>query len=160
MSTKWLKTAALKSIQSVLSSPPRNRPLRPTSTKTKSSKMAQIHHVGYMGSILGNHCSYAWRDILSWPKFNIYIEKQGRHVPGTFCTEVHINTKEKLYEHAPHAVEERDDVTILWYMPVQRGSETGANRRDIVIKGKKKKKKKSCLFINLTIPNDRNSSVK
>ena len=44
---------------------------------------------------------------------------------------------------------ERDDVAILWDMPIQRGCDIGANRLDIV-----------CLLIDLTIPNDGNSSVK
>ena len=35
---------------------------------------------------------------------------------------------------------ERDDVAVLWDMPIQRVCEIGTNRSDIVIRGKKEKK--------------------
>ena len=88
--------------------PPQTRPLRPTSTETKSSKMAQIHRVW---SIPGNHAlSFPWRDILSRPKRNIYTDPVGppHTCTGTLCKEFNINYKRKMVRvRAPNSNRKR-----------------------------------------------------
>jgi len=73
------------------------------------------------------------------------------------CNEFNINTKSKWYEHEPQTVSEKDGITILWGMSIQRDREIKANRPDIVIKNKKEKR---CLLIDVVIPTDRNTSLK
>ena len=46
---------------------------------------------------------------------------------------------------------------ILWDMPIQTDKEIKANRPDIVVKNKKEK---TCLLIDMSIPTERNTSLK
>jgi len=61
---------------------------------------------------------------------------------------MNIDTNEKWYKHEPQTVTEKDNITILWDMPIQTGSEIKANRPDIVIKNKQEDK---CLLIDVSI---------
>ena len=45
----------------------------------------------------------------------------------------------------------------MWYTPIQTDGEIKANRPDIVIKNKKEK---NCLLIDMSIPTEKNTSVK
>ena len=67
------------------------------------------------------------------------------------------NTKEKWYEHESQIVTDKDDIRILWDMPTQTDREIKAKRPDIVVKNKKAK---SCLLVEMSIPTERNTSVK
>ena len=53
-------------------------------------------------------------------------------------------------------VTENEDVTILWDMPIHTDRKITANRPDIVIKDHKTK---TCKFIDMAVPSDRNTSV-
>ena len=70
---------------------------------------------------------------------------------------MNIDTSEKWYEHEPQTVTDKDNITILWDMPIQTDREIKANRSDIVIK---KEQEKSCLLIDMSIPTEKNTSVK
>ena len=48
-------------------------------------------------------------------------------------------------------------VTILWDMPVQTNKEIKANRPDKVVKDKEKR---TCLLIDMSIPNEKKTSLK
>ena len=50
-----------------------------------------------------------------------------------------------------------NNITILWDMSIQTDREIKANRPDIVIKDKQEK---SCLLIDMSIPTEKNTSVK
>ena len=52
---------------------------------------------------------------------------------------------------------EGKDVIILWDMPVHTDKEITANRPDIVIKDKKENK---CIFIDMSVPSERNVANK
>ena len=52
---------------------------------------------------------------------------------------------------------EGENTTILWDFPIKTDRTIQANRPDIVIKNYKSK---TCLLIDMTIPTDRNISVK
>ena len=52
---------------------------------------------------------------------------------------------------------ENQTATILWDMPIQTEKETKANRPDIVVKDKKER---ICLLIDMSIPTERNTSLK
>ena len=73
------------------------------------------------------------------------------------CNEMNIDTNEKWCKHEPQTVTEKDNITILWDMPIQTDHEMKSNRPDIVIKNKLEKR---CLLIDMSIPTEKNSSVK
>ena len=56
-----------------------------------------------------------------------------------------------------HTVTEKDNITILWDMTILTDHEKKANSPDIVMKDKQKK---SCLLIDMSIPTEKNTSVK
>lgn len=60
--------------------------------------------------------------------------------------------------HEPHTVTEKDDVVILWDIPIQTDYEIKANRPTIA---KKNKQEKRCLLmiIDMSIPTEKNTSV-
>ncbi|XP_074609279.1 uncharacterized protein LOC141863586 isoform X3 [Acropora palmata] len=84
-------------------------------------------------------------------------DKAASYLHWNICKELNINVEEKWYEHEPQTVTERDNITILWDMPIQTDREIKANRPDIVIKDKQEK---SCLLIDMSIPTEKNTSVK
>ena len=49
------------------------------------------------------------------------------------------------------------NTTVTWHMPVHTDQEVKANRPDTVVK---RKDEKSCLLIDVSIPADKNTSVK
>ena len=62
----------------------------------------------------------------------------------------------RWYEHKPSTVMEGKDVIILWDTPIHTDKDT-ANRPDIVIKDKKENK---CIFIDMSVPSERNVANK
>ncbi|XP_044182725.1 uncharacterized protein LOC122963360, partial [Acropora millepora] len=84
-------------------------------------------------------------------------DKAASYLHWNICKELNINVEEKWYEHEPQTVTERDNITILWDMPIQTDREIKANRPDIVMKDKQEK---SCLLIDMSIPTAKNTLVK
>ena len=66
-------------------------------------------------------------------------DKAASYLHWNICKELNINIEEKWYEHEPQTVTERDNITILWDMPIQTDPEIKANRPDIVIKTNRRK---------------------
>lgn len=52
---------------------------------------------------------------------------------------------------------ENKTATIIWDMPIQTDKEIKANRPDIVVKDKTER---TCLLIDMSIPTERNTSLK
>ena len=73
------------------------------------------------------------------------------------CKEFGIEVKERWYEHEPKAITEKDNVTIMWDMPIHTDRTIAANSLVIALKSKKDK---SRLLIDMTIPLNTNTSVK
>ena len=73
------------------------------------------------------------------------------------CKHYNIEVSAKYYEHEPKTVPESNEVTILWDMPIQSDKEIKANRPDIVVKDKKGR---SCQLIEISVPTERNTSIK
>ena len=61
------------------------------------------------------------------------------------------------YEHHPAPVAEGKDAIVLWDFPIHTDRTIQANRPDIVIKDKANN---TCLFVNMSIPSDKNVSAK
>ena len=83
--------------------------------------------------------------------------KAATNLHWNICNEMNIDTNEKWCKHEPQTVTEKDNITILWDMPIQTDREMKANRPDIVIKNKQEKR---CLLIDMSIPTRKNPSVK
>ena len=84
-------------------------------------------------------------------------DKAASYLHWNLFKELNINVEEKWYELEPQTLTDRDNITILWDMPIQPDREIKANRPDIVIKDKQEK---SCLLIDMSIPTEKNTSVK
>ena len=84
-------------------------------------------------------------------------DKVAMYLHWYICKELNINKEEKWLKHEPHTVTEKDNITVLWDMPIQTDREIKANRPNIVIKAKQEK---SCLLIDMSIPTEKNTSVK
>ena len=63
----------------------------------------------------------------------------------------------RWYEHKPSTVIEGKDVIMLWDMPIHTDKEITANRPDTVIKDKKEN---TCIFIDMSVPSERNVANK
>lgn len=93
------------------------------------------------------------------------LRKGGRHYkPGTagyihwkICQ--HHRTGTVSYIHQPKARTENEAVTILWDMQIHTDKYIKANKQDIIIKNMKEKSS-SCTLTNMSVPSDRNVSLK
>ena len=68
-----------------------------------------------------------------------------------------MHTVDKWYKHETKTVEEKNDITILYGIPIHTDRKISANRLDIVIKNNRDKK---CTLIDVAIPSDKNTSPK
>ena len=73
------------------------------------------------------------------------------------CKEFGIEVRDRWYEHKPTTVTEKNNINILWDLPIHTDRTISANRPDIV---QKNKKDKTCLLIDMTVPLNANTSVK
>ena len=64
---------------------------------------------------------------------------------------------DKWYNHSPETVVSNDQVTLIWDMQVHTDKEIKANKPDTIIKDHINS---TCQLIDMTIPSDRNVSIK
>ena len=74
-----------------------------------------------------------------------------RIVHWKLCGEYHLDRAGKWYEHQPNAVEENEDVKLLWDFTIQCDHMIEARRPDIIIV---KKKERHCSIIDIAAPGD------
>ena len=89
-----------------------------------------------------------------------YIQRHNKaaaYIHWAICREHNIQVTDKYYEHQPKTVTENHNITVLWDMPVQTDRQINANRPDIIVKDKQSK---TCLLIDMAVPNDTNTSRK
>ena len=70
---------------------------------------------------------------------------------------MNINKNEKWYEHEPQTITGKDNMTILWDMPMQTECEIKPTDKTLE---SRTDRKKNCLFIYMTISTEKNTSVK
>ena len=58
---------------------------------------------------------------------------------------MNINKNEKWYEHEPQTITEKDNITILWDMPMQTDCEIKPT--DKILESRTDRKKTACSFI-------------
>ena len=89
-----------------------------------------------------------------------YIERHNKaaaYVHWNICNDLGIKTSDKWYEHQPGTVTNTETHTVLWDMAVHTDRHVGANRPDIIIKDKVNS---TCKLIDMTVPCDKNVSIK
>ena len=89
-----------------------------------------------------------------------YIERHNKaaaYVHWNICNDLGIKTSDKWYKHQPDTVTSTDTHTVLWDMAVNTERHIGANRPDIIIKDKVNS---NCKLIDMTVPCDKNVSIK
>ena len=84
-------------------------------------------------------------------------DRVGQYLHWKICKHFSIGTQGNWYEHHPEPVTEGKDTVVLWDFPIHTDRTIQANRPDIVIKDKTNN---TCLFIDMSIPSDRNVSAK
>ena len=95
--------------------------------------------------------------VLALKEYKLRHDRVGQYIHWSVCKQVNAPHAEHWYEHHPDPVTETQDVTILWDFSVHTDRTIKANRPDIIIKDRKKKQ---CLLIDMTIPSDKNISLK
>ena len=83
--------------------------------------------------------------------------KVAQYIHHKVCQHYGINVKNHWYEHEITPVVENKSMKILWDFPIQTDRTIKANRPDIVIIDKEKK---TCLLLDVSIPADKNTSLK
>lgn len=89
-----------------------------------------------------------------------YLNRHNRvasYIHWNMCKEVGLTVSEKYYQHQPEKVTNTDDVSILWDVSIITDRTILANRPDIIFHNKKEK---TCLIIDITVPDDANIVVK
>lgn len=89
-----------------------------------------------------------------------YMERHNRiakYLHWLICRSHGLKVPNKWYEHQPDTVTEKDNITILWDMPVITDRQIAANRPDIIVKNKSDR---TCHLIDVAVPADKNTSVK
>ncbi|XP_066930550.1 uncharacterized protein [Clytia hemisphaerica] len=92
---------------------------------------------------------------------NEYVKRHdrvGKYLHWCICKHYGVETGASFwYEHHPAAGVESKNVIILWDFPINTDRAIKANRTDMVVKDRKKR---TCLLIDMSVPSDRNVSVK
>lgn len=72
------------------------------------------------------------------------------------CKKYNIETSTNWYKHTPQTVTKKENITILWDMPIQTDRQIKANKPDIVIQNNITKR---CTIIDIAVPSERNTSL-
>ena len=95
--------------------------------------------------------------ILATKEYLIRHDKVGKYIHWKLCKHYNIPTTTNWYEHETPPVMTNENATILWDFSIQTDKTIKANRPDIIIKDKKEK---TCLMLDVSIPSDKNTSLK
>ena len=110
--------------------------------------MVQTQYAGFVANFrkrLTIHYIVAGCPQLAKTEYLHRHNKAATYLQWNICKEMNIDRSEKWCKHEPQTVTDKDNITILWDMPVQTDHELKANRPDMVIK--KNKKKAACSLI-------------
>ena len=95
--------------------------------------------------------------ILAPKEYKNRHDKMGQYLHWRICQHNNVPHAEHWYEHHTGPVMEGNDATILWDFTIHTDRSVKVNRSDIVVKCQQEK---SCLLIDMTVPSDRNLSIK
>ena len=83
--------------------------------------------------------------------------KVAKYIHWKLCKHYQIEATEKWYNHETPAVVGNKQITILWDFSIQTDRTISANRPDIVVRDHINN---TCILIDVSIPSDRNTSLK
>lgn len=83
--------------------------------------------------------------------------KIASYIHWLMCKELGTEVQDKWYDHEPQPVINTQDCTIMWDHSIRTDRTIGANRPDIVLHNRAKK---TCLLIDVAIPDDQNITLK
>ena len=95
--------------------------------------------------------------VLAKKEYLVRHNKVARYIHWKICRHFKISVAAQWYEHDVPPVLENKNAKILWDFGVQTDKTIKANRPDIIIHDKINKQ---CTLIDVSIPTDRNTSVK
>ena len=111
----------------------------------------------YQKHIVGQEIDSRYRMCYKQSETIDHITSAAAYVHWNICNDLGIKTSDKWYEHQPDTVINTDTHTVIWDMAVHTDRHIGANRPDIIIKDKVNS---TCKLIDMTVPCDRNVSIK
>lgn len=157
-SNQWLRTAGLKSETEGLIIAAQDQSLKTRYLRSKIIKDGTDPNCRICGKFMEtiNHITSGCPELAKTEYLHRH-DKVGAYIHWNICKAYDIQATDKWYEHQPEQVIDRETVTIIWDMPVHTDREIKANRPDIIVKCKENK---SCLLIDVSIPTDKNTSVK
>ena len=94
---------------------------------------------------------------LAKTKYTQIHNRTAAYIHWKICKHYNIKVTDKYYEHEPKTVTENNEATILWDMPIQTDREIKANRPDKIVKDKKQR---TFQLIEISVPTERNTSIK
>jgi hypothetical protein len=94
---------------------------------------------------------------LAKSEYIVRHNKVAQYVHWRVCQHYNMDVNNKWYEHQIEPVMENNKATILWDFAIQTDRTIKANRPDLVIRDKKTK---TCLLLDVSIPADKNTSLK
>ena len=90
-------------------------------------------------------------------EYMIRHNKVAQYIHWKVCQHYELRVADHWYEHQAMPVTENNKVTILWDFPIQTDRTIKANRPDIIIRDKITR---TCLLIDVSVPADKNTSLK
>ena len=95
--------------------------------------------------------------VLAKSEFMQRHDKAASYIHWKISKAFSLPVADKWYNHSPETVVSNDQVTLIWDMQVHTDKEIKANKPDIIIKDHINS---TCQLIDMTIPSDRNVSIK
>ena len=95
--------------------------------------------------------------VLAKSEFMQRHDKAASYIHWRISKAFKLPVADKWYNHSPETVVSNDQVTLIWDMQVHTDKEIKANKPDIIIKDHINS---TCQLIDMTIPSDRNVSIK
>jgi len=158
LSTKWLKTAGLKSETEGFIIAAQDQAISTRYFQANIIKNGSDPNCRFCGQFQEtvDHITSGC-PMLAKTEYLRRHDKVAAYLHWHICKHNNIPVTEKWYEHRPDTVIDTTDCTILWDTTINTDRAIKANRPDIVLKCKDQK---SCLLIDVSIPTDRNTSIK
>jgi hypothetical protein len=94
---------------------------------------------------------------LAIKEYLIRHNKVATYIHWKICKYYDLKTTDAWYEHQTPPVVSNEKATVMWDFSIHTDRKINANRPDIVVRDKLKK---TCLLIDVSIPSDRNTSLK
>ena len=152
----WLRSSGLKGETESLIIATQDQSTHDTTKRTSSTTSGQLlpNVPQVRGACESSDC---WLHNNGSNRISQKHNKVASYIYWTACRAFGIEVVGKYYRHEPVSVINTDAVTIMWDSPVVTDRTITVNRPDLVIHNKKKK---TCLLIDVSVPDDGNVMMK